>query len=106
MGKPAARIGDPHKRGIILEGSADVLIGGLGAARLGDKAQCGNSLDVISEGEATVLINGRAAARQGDRHSCGNVILSGCSTVLIGRDQGQCLKSAAASRAVFVPGWE
>lgn len=106
MGKPAARIGDVHPRGPIVQGSADVIIGGSGAARVGDRARCGSGYDQIQEGESSVLINGRPASRVGDRHSCGAVITSGCGSVLIGKDHGHCLKSAAQSASAFVTDWE
>jgi uncharacterized Zn-binding protein involved in type VI secretion len=88
MGQPAARITDgvahKHASGGIIEGSPDVLIGGLPAARLGDRVKHGRGEEVITEGAYTVLINGRPAARMGDGVSCGGVIIGGCGTVLIG----------------------
>lgn len=118
MGQPAARVGDmhtcpkvepgptPHVGGPIISGEATVLIGGAPAARKGDKATCVGPVDQISEGEATVLIGGQPAARLGDKTSHGGIIVAGCPTVLIGKDQGQCLRSAAQSGAVFVPAWD
>lgn len=102
MGQPAARATDLHPKGPILEGSTDVLIGGLPAARKGDKVKHGSGIEVIVEGEATVLINGHPAARQGDEVACRDVIIGGCSTVLIGKSQGQCLEEAAQSGDAFV----
>lgn len=102
MGQPAARATDSHPEGEILEGSTDVLIGGLPAARQGDKVSHGKGTEAIAEGEATVLINGRPAARQGDTVQCGGVIVGGCASVLIGRGHGQCLAEAARSGASFV----
>ena len=117
MGQPAARILDmhvcpmaegpkPHVGGPIESGQPNVLIGGQPAARVGDKAVCIGPPDTIVQGEPTVLIGGKPAARLGDKMLHGGLIAAGCPTVLIGADQGQCLKSAAASAAVFVPAWE
>lgn len=93
--KPAARITDlhtcpavsglvPHVGGPILTGSADVLIGGMPAARVSDTALCVGSPATVITGSATVLINGLPAARMGDQTSHGGVIVLGCPTVLIG----------------------
>ncbi|MGI9278437.1 MAG: PAAR domain-containing protein [Endozoicomonas sp.] len=77
MGKPAARIGDmhicpksepgpvPHVGGPIVQGSGDVLIGNMPAARIGDMATCIGPPDKASSGSGTVLINGQPAARMG-----------------------------------------
>lgn len=99
MGKPAARISDmhvcpkrtgkiPHVGGPIVEGSSDVLIGGMPAARVGDMATCVGPPDKVASGSATVFINGKAAARMGDSTSHGGKIVTGCSTVLIGDSGG------------------
>jgi uncharacterized Zn-binding protein involved in type VI secretion len=95
MPKLAARVGDNHTcpvvenlknhtGGTILEGSPDVFIGGMPAARVGDKVMCNGTLDTIAEGEASVLINGRPAARMGDGTAHGGIIVGGCSSVIIG----------------------
>ncbi|GAC1610579.1 MAG: hypothetical protein NVS3B3_19760 [Aquirhabdus sp.] len=103
MGQPAARQGDSHSKGAILEGSKDVRIGGMPAARIGDKAKCGMGTDAIVEGEATVRINNRLAARMGDKHSCDRPIISGCNTVRIGKlHQEACMEKAAQEAAMFV----
>ena len=114
MGKPAARITDmhtcqmkenrrAHEGGPILEGSPDVFIGGLPAARVGDKAQCKGSPDTIVEGEPTVLINGKPAARMGDKTAHGGIIIGGCGTVLIGTGSpGRCAEQAAADGSSHV----
>jgi uncharacterized Zn-binding protein involved in type VI secretion len=91
----AARIGDlTTHAGTIQQGSANVLIGGTPAARLGDYANCplftgliphigGN----IATGSSTVLINGLPAARTGDvipeNGSVSNIQI-GSPTVIIG----------------------
>lgn len=114
MGKPAARIGDHHtcpmkevtalhEGGPILEGSPNVFIGGLPAARVGDKVHCNGSVDVIIEGEPTVFINGRPAARMGDKTAHGGVIVGGCATVSIGTSAlGRCAEEAAAIGSPFI----
>ena len=94
---PAARITDlhicpmvepgpvPHVGGPILPaGEPTVLIGGLPAARVGDKAVCVGPPDTIIAGSGTVLIGGKPAARMGDSTAHGGVIILGCSTVIIG----------------------
>jgi uncharacterized Zn-binding protein involved in type VI secretion len=109
MGKPAARAGDAHtcsmvenlkshEGGPILEGSPNVFICGLPAARVGDQLQCNGANDVITEGEPSVLINGRPAARLGDRTAHGGMVIEGCPSVLIGTSkEGRCAQKAAAA---------
>lgn len=95
MGKPAARISDnhfcpdrtgkiPHVGGPIAAGSPNVFIGGLPAARVGDKMVCIGPPDSIAKGSASVFINGKPAARMGDKSSHNGVIISGEGSVLIG----------------------
>lgn len=94
---PAARITDmhicpmvepgpvPHVGGPILPaGEPTVLIGGLPAARVGDKAVCVGPPDTIVAGSGTVIIGGKPAARMGDSTAHGGVIILGCPTVIIG----------------------
>ena len=94
---PAARITDmhicpmvepgpvPHVGGPILPaGEPTVLIGGLPAARVGDKAVCVGPPDTIIAGSGTVMIGGKPAARMGDSTAHGGVIILGCPTVIIG----------------------
>jgi len=109
MGKPAARAGDAHTcpkvehlkahdGGPILEGSPDVFISGMAAARLGNKVRCNGAPDTLREGEPSVLINGRPAVRMGDQTAHGGIIIGGCTTVLIGTSsQGRCAQQAAAT---------
>ncbi len=94
--KPAARVGDmhtcpmvtgtvPHVGGPVLPpGCQTVLIGGLPAARVGDKATCIGPPDYIVKGSPTVLIGNLMAARIGDNTAHGGVIVTGCASVLIG----------------------
>ena len=92
----AARVGDmhvcplvtgvvPHVGGPILPpGCPNVLIGGMPAARVGDKITCTGPPDSIVQGSATVTIGGKAAARMGDSAAHGGTIILGLPTVLIG----------------------
>lgn len=114
MGMPAARTGDfhtcpmresgrSHEGGPILDSSVDVFIGGLPAARVGDKLQCNGAHDTIVEGEPSVLINGKAAARIGDKTAHGGAIVTGCASVLIGTScRGRCAMQAAAAGSPLV----
>ena len=97
MVQPAARVGDvhtcplvnpgpvPHVGGPILPpGAARVLINGMPAARIGDKAVCVGPMDVIIKGSSSVLIQNQPAARMGDSTAHGGVIVMGSPNVLIG----------------------
>ncbi len=113
MSQPAARITDmhtcpmvtgvvPHVGGPILSGQANVLIGGLPAARVSDKATCVGPVDFIVKGAATVLIGGLPAARMGDNTMHGGVIIAGMATVLIGdASAGGTLGNPVAAASVF-----
>ncbi|NJD51978.1 MAG: hypothetical protein FIB07_03835 [Candidatus Methanoperedens sp.] len=95
---PAARVGDMTSHGTPLgpgPGSANVLIGGMPAFRVGaDFHTCPlfngpapHVGGVISMGSTTVLINNLPAARQGDMITEAgppNSIVMGCPTVMIG----------------------
>ncbi len=105
---PAARITDLHvcsahgPSPLAAEGSPDVLVGGLPAAREADYAVCGLLQDPIVKGESTVLINGRMAARLGDPTEAGK-ITQGLPSVWIGLPPGaDCLIDAADAGASFV----
>ena len=94
--KPAARVTDmhtcpmvtgntPHVGGPILPaGEPTVLIGGMAAARVGDKAVCTGPPDTIAVGSSSVMIGGKPAARMGDTTAHGGTITAGEPTVLIG----------------------
>jgi uncharacterized Zn-binding protein involved in type VI secretion len=96
MGKPAARVGDPHicpmfdgpkphvGGPITGPGVPTVLIGGQPAAVVGDLATCASVPDILSLGSPTVLIGGRPAVRMADITSHGGTIVLGFPTVLIG----------------------
>ncbi len=96
---PAARITDmhtcpmqtpgtppiPHVGGpIVGPGAANVLIGGLPAAKVGDMCTCIGIPDSIIKGSATVLVGGMPAARMGDTTAHGGSIVAGCPNVIIG----------------------
>jgi uncharacterized Zn-binding protein involved in type VI secretion len=75
----------PHTGGpVIGPGVPTVLIGGLPAAVVGDRAVCAGPPDAIIQGSASVLIGGRPAARMGDATAHGGCIAAGSSTVLVG----------------------
>jgi len=88
----AARQFDPTGHpGLVVQGSPDVLIENLPAARAGDKHVCllppvagPHPPSPVAKGSATVLVNGRPAARQFDSAGCGAPILKGAATVVIG----------------------
>ena len=96
----------PHVGGPVFAGSANVLIGNLPAARVGDAMVCFpvGPTDSIKAGSATVLINDCKAARRTDpgSHISGDLIVQGCPTVLIG-DTSQTLpmQDAAARGTMF-----
>jgi len=96
---PAARVTDmhvcpmvtpgvppiPHVGGPVTgPGVANVMIGKMPAAVLGDMAVCVGPPDSIVKGSATVQIGGRPAARMGDSTAHGGTITLGCPTVMIG----------------------
>lgn len=77
--------------GLLVQGSPDVLIESLPAARMGDKHTCllpptagPHPPSTIAKGSATVQINGKAAARKLDTVGCGAQIVGGAPTVDIG----------------------
>jgi uncharacterized Zn-binding protein involved in type VI secretion len=82
----------PHQvSGPAITGSADVLINGIGALRVGDSGFhvgcCGPNNWKAVQGSRTVLINGRPVHRIGDSDAhCGGVgfMVSGSSDVIIG----------------------
>jgi uncharacterized Zn-binding protein involved in type VI secretion len=66
--------------GVVTEGSGNVSIGGVPAARKGDAASGEGS---VAEGSSNVFINGRPAATVGDRTGCGGVVLGSGGGVFI-----------------------
>ena len=75
----------PHVGGpIVGPGVANVLIGKLPAAVVGDLCTCVGPPDSIVQGSATVMIGGRPAVRMGDSCAHGGTVLAGTPTVIIG----------------------
>ncbi|HVV69572.1 MAG TPA: PAAR domain-containing protein [Gammaproteobacteria bacterium] len=71
----------------IMQGSPNILINGLPAARMGDPVSCrlaSGAPPIIAEGSSTVFFNGKPAARMGDKISNGGSISLGSSNVFIG----------------------
>ncbi|MCP4711970.1 MAG: hypothetical protein GY869_25395, partial [Planctomycetes bacterium] len=126
MSLPAARVGDhhicpmfdgpkPHVGGPILPpGCLTVLVGGVPAARQGDKALCVGPPDTIVGGDPTVLIGGKPAARLSDMTMHGGMILKFCPTVFMGmgglvtvfvnaaKVGAAFVKDAAAAKKIFI----
>jgi uncharacterized Zn-binding protein involved in type VI secretion len=66
--------------GVVTEGSGNVSIGGLPAARKADRTDADGA---IVEGSSNVFINGKPAATMGDRTGCGGVTVGGGGGVFI-----------------------
>lgn len=66
--------------GMLVEGSRDVVIGGVPAARQGDQATDAHPL---VDGSPNVFIDGRPAAMVGGRTLCGGLVVTGASSVFI-----------------------
>lgn len=93
---PSARISDfhicprthpgprPHVGGPIAGGASTVLIAGMPAARLGDRAVCSGASDRIAKGSSSVIIGNKPAARMGDKTAHKGVVVEGVASVLIG----------------------
>ena len=70
--------------------SADVIINGRGAGRVGDSYVVHGCVNhsphsgVIASGSATVYINGKPSGRIGDPVSCGGSVAQGSDDVFIG----------------------
>ncbi len=100
MSQPAARVTDmhvcpmsdgpkPHVGGPVTgPGVANVMIGGMPAATVGDMCTCTGPPDAIIMGSSTVMIGGKPAARLGDTTAHGGTIVLGCFTVMIGSSAG------------------
>jgi uncharacterized Zn-binding protein involved in type VI secretion len=89
----AARVTDQnaHPGTITGPGVANVLIGGLPAAVVGDTHACAmpplagpHPPTPLVKGSLTVLIGGRQALRLSDLSGCGSPVVSGMQNVLIG----------------------
>ncbi len=98
--KPAARKTDahtcpkpdpkPHVGGPVTEGSGNVTVNTLAAARRGDKATCVPGPDTIKKGSLTVRVNGKQFARQDDPTVHEGVITAGSPNVIIGSVPAEC----------------
>ena len=95
----AVRLGDlhlcaddgPHNEATmtVVNGSPNITINGLPAARVGDVVSCRLSgTSAIAEGSSKVFFNGQAAARIGDKTSNSGSLMEGSSNVMIG--DGHC----------------
>lgn len=95
MAKPAAYLGAyhvcpasngpvPHVGGPTLATAANVTVGGLPMACVGDKLVCVGPPDSVASGSATVTVNGKPVARLGDSTAHGGKIVVGNPTVLVG----------------------
>jgi uncharacterized Zn-binding protein involved in type VI secretion len=75
----------PHVGGpVIGPGAANVLIGGVPAAVMGDSASCAGPPDSVVAGSSSVFIGGKPAARMGDSTAHGGSIAAGLATVILG----------------------
>lgn len=81
-----ARLGDTSSHGgAIVTASENVLVNGMGVARVGDTLSCPiHGPQPIVEGLLTMLVNGVPVARVGDAAACGAVIASGSENVTAG----------------------
>ncbi|MFL6674548.1 MAG: PAAR domain-containing protein [Massilia sp.] len=79
MAGPLIRLGDKTSHGgVVIEASQHSDSGGIGIARMGDKASCpihGNA--PIVSGDATMIVDGKPVARHGDKTACGAVLIAG-----------------------------
>jgi uncharacterized Zn-binding protein involved in type VI secretion len=78
MAGPLIRLGDKLSHGgSVVEASPHSDSGGIGIARVGDKASCSKHGTVtIATGDATMLVDGKPAARHGDKTSCGATLIA------------------------------
>ncbi len=92
----AARLGDnhkcpkmvsttPHQGGPVTQGSPNVIINGLNAAREGDPLHCLGSKDSVKIGSKGVFMNSKPAARLNSQTAHGGVVTAGSSDVMIGK---------------------
>lgn len=70
----------PGTPSVITGGSGDVSVGGMAAARQGDRT---DGASAIVEGSSNVFINGKPAVTVGDRTGCGGITIGGSSNVFI-----------------------
>ena len=95
----------PHVGGPILPtGCQTVIIGGMPATRVGDRATCNGPCYVIVSGAPCVIIGGMPAARLGDATAHGGVVTSGCPTVLIGDECPTAVESSIGPEISHIAG--
>lgn len=70
----------PTAPGIISEGSHNTTVGGVAAARHGDRTSNGTA---IVQGSNNVFINGKPVATVGDQTDCGGMAITGATGVFI-----------------------
>jgi len=72
------RLGDKTSHGgKVLEASQHSDSGGIGIARMGDKASCPiHGPGPIASGDTTFIVDGKPAARHGDKTACGAVLIA------------------------------
>lgn len=108
----SSRLGDSHVCPLpghgttpIVTASSDVLINGMGAARVGDACGCGA---VITSGFPSVLVNGRPLAHVGSLTSHGGSIVSGSGDTfggsLFAPTEGAAIVNFAALGAIRADG--
>lgn len=82
------RIGDKTTHdGSVLAGSVDMIFGGIGVARKGDKVSCpieGHGPTSIAEGNPDYLDNGIPVAFHGHRCSCGCSLITSLQDAMVG----------------------
>ncbi|MEH6434576.1 PAAR domain-containing protein [Massilia sp. DD77] len=79
MAGPLIRLGDKTSHGgTVIEASNVSDSGGIGIARMGDKATCPvHGTGAIVSGDMSLIIDGKPAARHGDVTECGASLIAG-----------------------------
>lgn len=79
MPGPLIRLGDKTSHGgVVIEASSHSDSGGVGIARVGDKASCPkHGTGPIVTGDATMIVDGMPVARHGDTTACGATLIAG-----------------------------
>jgi uncharacterized Zn-binding protein involved in type VI secretion len=79
MAGPLIRLGDKTSHGgAVVEASPHSSTGGIGIARMGDKATCPmHGMTSIASGDNTLIVDGKPAARHGDKTACGATLIAG-----------------------------
>ncbi|MES3023918.1 MAG: PAAR domain-containing protein [Pseudomonadota bacterium] len=84
MPGPVIRLGDKTSHGgAVLEASPHSDSGGIGIARLGDKASCPiHGSTTIASGDMTMLVDGKPVERNGDTTACGAQLIASQQSTL------------------------